>query len=155
MAAVAAQRSVQMGTDPATLSPAQQYIAALGSYQYPPDQGRAGGPPDGPQRRLDWQAAFCALYDSFRAGVCPAFYVVPPEGRQPAERSGVVLFGSAGLGGRGAEHAILTRSSSGQRSFFANQCGLEPLTPLATRGEAAAKRGDKVFVCCGLDMDVG
>lgn len=88
-AVVAAQRafvSCDAGTH--SLSMQQRYLAALHSWQYPQDPWRApcagaaklrAPPPEMLQRRADWQAAFCSLYDALRSGCCDAFYYLSPE----------------------------------------------------------------------------
>lgn len=127
-----------------TLTPQQRYLASLVSFQYPLDPS-CGPASDPAHRRLDWQMAFCALYDAYRAGVCPAFYVIPPEGAKQAGRSGIVLFGAEGIGGRAEDHVLLTRSSGGLRLFLANRCDLEPQVPLiGNGGNNALTRDDKV-----------
>ena len=83
---VEVQRCVAGCSGTAGLSLRQQYLGALLSFQHPqaaralPASSRTKGPDAATlDRRHDWQAAFCSLYDNFRNGQCAAFYYASPE----------------------------------------------------------------------------
>eukprot|EP00887_Chlorella_sp_A99_P003308 scaffold9.g3308.t1 len=138
--AVEAQRAFCAGAGVGLLRLPQQASAALLSFQYPgggaqpprPELRALGTPtPALIRRRQAWQAAFCSLYDAYRAGRCDAFYYVSPgESRNPF----VALFGAAGLAGRPRMHAILTRTTAGLRALLEGRLELGLATPLMREG---------------------
>lgn len=120
------------------LSPqVQQLIAACMSWQFPQDclktpEG-AGGVLEAIARRSSWQESLCSLYDAFRNGECPFFYITyrsaPGGDAHLLEKRGdykgrplcTVFFGASGINGRKRVHALMTRSTVGLRTLFKQQ----------------------------------
>lgn len=134
-----AHRAIVTGAGFESLSPPQQLIASLLSFQFPLDPRPAGKSRVDMDRREEWRSAFLSVYDAYRSGACDSFYIVSPDG---SRRPHVAFFGAAGIAGRSRMHAIVTRSTPGLRSLLKGKLGLNFEMPLLSQ-QALGGQGDQ------------
>lgn len=131
------------------MSTAQELAAAMISWKFPQNPMAPSVVKSMPhevlqERKYDWVDALCSVYDAYRAGVCPVFYIKSPQqnSKRGSHPDYTVMFAAPSMNGRTRMHAVLSRSTLGFRTLL-SQLGIGFEAPLLSKPLQSKDQGNR------------